>query len=194
MKTVRIVLQETVSEKNVDAAAWENDWSLIKIIKADENTPHEVIWQDTFENVKIHYIEDFYIGVAYLVLHGDDSESVVKDIRATLPTYTEDDVFKMLENYRSDQENLIKAVYYLGLIAPQQFSPLFFGLFKDLLSHKDPIVRSGVIMAIGYVGWQAFKALLKPLQNSDPDPEVRRDACVMLSGFELYVPNTVIAS
>lgn len=26
MKTVRIVLQETVSEKNVDAAAWNNDW------------------------------------------------------------------------------------------------------------------------------------------------------------------------
>lgn len=36
----------------------------VKTIKGDENTPHEVIWQDSFENVRIHYIEDFYIGIA----------------------------------------------------------------------------------------------------------------------------------
>ncbi|BDA71243.1 hypothetical protein CAL7716_054090 [Calothrix sp. PCC 7716] len=194
MKTIRIVIQETVSEKNVDAAAWDNDWSLIKTIKADENTPHEAIWCDSIENVNIHYIEDFYIGIAYFVLRGDELDSVIEDIRATLPTYTEDDVFKMLEDYKDDQDNLVKAIYYLGLIAPQQFSPLYFNLFKDVLSHKDPIVRSAVITAIGYLGWQAFKDLLEPLQNSDPDLEVRKDASVMLSGFELYTPDTVIAS
>lgn len=77
---------------------------------------------------------------------------MVDDIRITLPTYTEDDVFKMLENYKDDQENLIRAIYCLGLIAPQQFSPLFFDLFRNVLSHKDPIVRSAVITSIGYVG------------------------------------------
>jgi hypothetical protein len=58
----------------------------------------------------------------------------------------------MLEDYKDDQDNLVKAIYYLGLIAPQQFSPLYLNLFKDVLSHKDPIVRSAVITAIGYVG------------------------------------------
>jgi hypothetical protein len=194
MKTIRIVLQETVSEKNVDAAAWDSDWSLIKTIKADENTPHEVIWLHSFENVNIHYIEDFYIGIAYFVLRGDELDSVIEDICASLPTYTEDDVFKMLEDYKDDQDNLVKAIYYLGLIAPQQFSSLYFNLFKDVLSHKNSIVRSAVITAIGYVGWQAFKDLLEPLQNSDPDLEVRTDASVLLSGFELYAADTVIAS
>ncbi len=102
MKTVRVVLQETVSESDVDDAAWNNDWSLIRTIKADENTPHEVIWQDSLQNVTIHYIEDFYIGVAYFVVRGDDLDSVVEDIHATLRICKEDDVFEMLENFRND--------------------------------------------------------------------------------------------
>ncbi len=194
MKTVRIVLRETVSESDIDAAAWDNDWSLIRTIKADENTPHEVIWQDTFQNVKIHYIEDFYIGIAYCVVYGDDVESVVEDIHTTLPTYTDNDVLKMLESFRDDQENLIKAIYYLGLITPQEFDLKFFALFKDVLFHSNPLIRSAVITAIGYVGWEAFKSLLESLQQSDPDSQVRKDAEVMLSGFELYVSNTVVAS
>lgn len=187
MNTVRIVLQETVSEKDVDSAAWDNDWSLIQTIKADENVPHEVIWQDTFQNVNIHYIEDFYIDVAYIVLRGEDLAPVVEDIYAKLPIYTEDYVFKMLEDSSDDQENLIKAIYYLALMAPQQYSLKFFTTFKDLLSHPSSIVRSAVITAIGYVGWQASKSLLESVQQSDPDAEVRKDAEVMLSGFELYV-------
>ncbi|MBW4510520.1 MAG: hypothetical protein KME64_28995 [Scytonematopsis contorta HA4267-MV1] len=55
-------------------------------------------------------------------------------------------------------------------------------------------IRSAVITAIGYVGWEAFKSLLESLQQSDPDSQVRKDAEVMLSDFELYVSNTVIAS
>lgn len=192
MNTVRIVLQETVSERDVDSAAWDNDWCLIQTIKADENTPHEVIWQDTYQNVDIHYIEDFHIGVDYIVLRGEDLAPDVEDIHAKLPIYTEDYVFKMLEDSSDDQENLIKAIYYLALMAPQQFSLKFFTIFKDLLSHPNSIVRSAVITAIGYVGWQAFISLLESLQQSDPDPEVRKDAEVMLSGFELYVSDTVI--
>lgn len=194
MKTTRIVLQDTVSESDVDAAAWDNDWSLIRTIKADENTHNEVIWSDTVENVNIHYIEDFYIGIAYCVVHGDNIESVVEDIHATLSTYRENDIFKMLENFKDDQENLIKAVYYLGLIAPTVFSLKFFSLFKGILLHHSPIIRSAVITAIGYVGWEEFKSLLESLEQSDPNSEVRKDSEVMLSGFELYQSGTVIAS
>jgi hypothetical protein len=194
MKTARVVLQETVSESDVDAAAWNNDWSLIRTIKADENTPHEVIWQDSLKNVNIHYIEDFYIGIAYFVVRGDDLDSVVEDIYAALPICTKDDVFEMLENFRNDQENLVKSIYRLGLTAPEQFSPLFFSLFKEMLFHSSPMIRSAAIAAIGYVGWPAFKSLLESLQQSDPDLNVRKDAEVMLSGFDLYVSNTAIAS
>lgn len=194
MKTVCVILQDTVSESDVDAAAWNNDWSLVRTIKADENTPHEVIWQDSFQNVNIHYIEDFYIGLAYFVVRGDDLDSVVEDIHGILPIYTEDDVFEMLENFRYDEENLVKAIYCLGLTAPEQFSLKFFGLFKEILFHSSPMVRSAVITAIGYVGWPAFKNLLQSLQQSDPDLEVRKDAEVMLSGFDLHVSNIVIAS
>lgn len=165
----------------------------IKTIKADENSPHEVIWLHSLENVKIHYIEDFYIGIAYFVLRGDELDSVIEDIRVTLPTYTENDVFKMLDNYKDDEENLVKAIYCLGLIAPQQFSPLFFDAFKNSLSHQDPIVRSAMITAIGYVCWQELKDLLEPLQSFDSNPEVRSYASVMLSGFKLYVDNTNIS-
>jgi hypothetical protein len=89
------------------------------------------------------------------------------------------------------------------LTAPEQFSPLFFGLFKEILFHSSPIIRSAAIpskmvakgiAAIGYVCWPAFKSLLESLQQSDPDLNVRRDAEVMLTGFDLYVSNTAIAS
>lgn len=123
MKTIRIALQESVSERDVDATAWDNDWSLLRTIKADDDTPHEVIWQDPVENVEIHYIEDFYIGLAYLVLQGEDLKSVFEDIQVSLPIYVENDVFKMLVKSRDDQENLVKAIYYLGLIAPREFDP-----------------------------------------------------------------------
>lgn len=182
-----------MSERDVDAAAWNQDWSLVRTIQATENIPHEIIWQASVENIKIHYIEDFHLGLAYLVLHGENLNSVAH-IRSTLPSYAEDDVFRMLAEPRDDPENLVKALHYLGLIAPSQFDPKFFALLKFALLHPDSRVRSAIVTAIGYIGWSAFKPLLESLQKSDPDPEVWQDAEVMLSGFKLYAPAPSITS
>jgi hypothetical protein len=195
VKTQRIVLHESVSERDVDAAAWNNDWSLVKAIKASESVPREVIWKDTIEDVVIHYIEDFYIDTAYFVLHGDRLDSIIEDIQRALPTSQhQGDFLEILGDSQEVSEQLVPALYGLGLTAPQSFEPKIFSIFQQFLSHPRPELRAAVITAIGYIGWPEFKALLEPVQQSDPDPEVRKDAEVMLAGFEQYLPGMVIAS
>jgi hypothetical protein len=195
MKTQRIVLHESVSERDVDAAAWNNDWSLVRAIKASESAPHEVIWKDNIEDVTIHYVEDFYIDIAYFVLNGDRLDSVVEDIQKALPnSQHQDDFLKVLGDSQEVPEHLVPALYGLGLTAPESFDPKIFSIFQQFLSHPRPELRAAVLTAIGYVGWPEFKALLEPVQQSDPDPEVRKDAEVMLAGFEQYLPGMAIAS
>jgi hypothetical protein len=191
MTTLRIVLPDSISEQDVDAAAWDNHWSLVRTIKADANKPHEVLWHDSTQNVTIHYIEDFYIGLAYLVLQGEVLDLVIEDIYASLPqAYQASDVFSMLDK----AENLTRSIHCLGLIAPPSFNQIFFDRFQQTLSHSDPKIRSATITAIAYAGWPEFKSSLEGLYQSELDPDVRKDVEVLLSGFEQQCAEAVLAS
>jgi hypothetical protein len=191
MTTLRIVLPDSISEQDVDAAAWDNHWSLVRTISADANTPHEVVWHDSTQNVTIHYIEDFYIGFAYLVLQGDILDLVIEDIYASLPqAYQVSDIFAMLDTTK----NLTQPIYCLGLIAPPTFNQIFFDRLRQALTHSDPKIRSATITAIAYTGWPEFRSALQSLYQSEFDPEVRKDAEVLLSGFEQQSHEAVIAS
>ncbi|HAG81754.1 MAG TPA: hypothetical protein DCL61_11445 [Cyanobacteria bacterium UBA12227] len=188
MKTVRVVLQESVSEADIDSAAWDNEWSLVKTIKGDENTPHEVIYRTEDEQAFIHYIEDFYIDMAYLVVRSDEPEKAIEEICSYLPIYDKGEIFEMLKKATKPEE-FIQGIYYAGLISPQQYDAEFFELFKQVLSNQDPGVRLAVITAIGYAGWPEFKEILESLIITDSDPEVRQDAEDMLEGLKLHVLN-----
>jgi hypothetical protein len=188
MKTVRVVLQESVSEADIDSAAWDNEWSLVKTIKGDENTPHEVIYRTEDEQAFIHYIEDLYIDMAYLVVRSEEPEAAIEEIRASLQTHDEEEIHQMVKD-AANIEELVRAVYYAGLAAPQQYDPTSFKLFKDILSSSNPKARRAGITAIGYVGWSEFKEILEKIKEADPEPDVRKDAEIMLEGFEPHVLN-----
>jgi len=190
MKTVRIVLQESVSERDVDAADWDNDWYLLKTIKGDENTPHEVIWktEDDHSQAFIHYIEDFYIDIANLVVRSDEPKTAIAEIRTSLQTHGEEEIYQMVKDAKNIEE-LVRAIYYVGLAAPQQHDPEFFRLFKDVLSSSEPKARRGAITEIGYMGWPEFNEMLENTKATDLEPDVRKDAEIMLKGFELHVLN-----
>jgi hypothetical protein len=198
MTMMRIVLPKPLSEGDVDALAWNLDWSFVKSIKASEDTPHEVIWQDLNDLVNIHYLEDFYIDFAYLVLRGeawDALKQVEANILEVVPVcQTQAFFLKTLEVIPEDINQVIYAIYGLGLTAPQTYEFSVFSVFQKLTVHLNSVVRSSAIIAIGYIGWPEFKTLLAEIQIADPDVKVQKDAEVMLSGFELHCPSVVLTS
>jgi hypothetical protein len=185
MATTRIVLPEHISEKDVDAAAWNHHWSLVRTIKADADTPHEVVWYDATQDVAIHYIEDFFIDCTYLVLQGEAFDTVIEDIYASLPqAHTTADIFRTHDLAEHDaSEHLARSIHHLGLIAPSAFEPLFFDRLHRTLTHPDSNIRSATITAIAYTGWVEFKPHLESLCQSESDPHVRKDIEILLSGF-----------
>ena len=64
MEIVRIALDISVVEADVDSAGWDLQWFLGKVIKAEGTTPKQAIFYEKDENGEktfIRYTEDFHI-------------------------------------------------------------------------------------------------------------------------------------
>src|SRR5262245_12367787 len=178
---IRIALRESVTRQKLDSAAWDNNWDFDQIIQRSETRPFEKIWLTPDEQTAIHYIEDFLLGINYLLIQGAEADQVAQQARATIETYSNADIRQMAQQAKGRDDN-IRAVYYAAIAAPLQYDESFFKIFQQAFAHENPDVRSAGVVASGYVEWPEFREPLEKLQQSDPDETVREDARVMLEG------------
>ena len=83
----RVVLKESVSRKDIEIVAWDNDWVFEDEIIQGKQNPYEVIWTVEDEQNTIHYIEDFLIQVNYILARGQDSDLIIQQVCSSLATY-----------------------------------------------------------------------------------------------------------
>lgn len=194
MKIVRVVLDESVTEANVDSTGWDLQWSIGKVIKAEGNTPRQVIYYEEEEGQKtfIRYIEDFYIDLPYIEVYGkNDSsvKSVVEEIHDFLPTHSITEVIEMVKKANTRDE-LLLAMRYLGIgCGGQTITPEIIELFQKLAFNPDPDMREAGIITMVYAGAPEFEEIFEYLAKNDSEPDIREHAARSLKGLREYVIN-----
>lgn len=186
MTQIRVPLKD-VTIDDVDTLAWREDWSFQASIPRTQDNPYEVIFTAE-DGTSIHYIEDFLLGVNYLLLEGEEPGPLAEDIRKKLPTYSVDETKRLVAQGKTRDE-LIGAIYLAAAATSPRFDESLFKLFEIALESDDPDVRSAAILGMGYAAWPEFKALLRRIEATDPDSRVRGDARAMLDSLERVWPN-----
>ena len=180
---IRLLLKDSMSKSNVYKLSVIRDWLWLERVPQSDSNPYEEIWvKDVYDDqTSIHYLEDHWIDLRYLVARGPDAEEVAQQILSSLEIV---DAQEVLRSSPIDLEAEIKAVYQIGILAPQAFTQNFFEYLESKLTSKEVSIRKAAIIAVAYIGWSEFKPIVRVLKESDPEPEIREDASRLLDGFD----------
>ena len=199
MKIVRVILDQCVTEANVDSAGWDLQWFLSEVIKAEGTTPKQAIFYEEDENGEttfIKYIEDFYIDLPYIEIYSENLssiETVVRDIRKKLANYTVPEAFEMVKNAK-DRKELFLAIRYLGIgCGGYPMTPELVELFEKLANDPDPEIRDTTIIAMVYAGAAELEGIFEKMAQSDPHEEVRAHAVDSLERLRKYIINQPVS-
>jgi hypothetical protein len=186
MERLTMILHDSVSTDEIDFVAYNNLWVVAEIIKGDENTPQEVIYQTDDDKNFIHYIIEQDGNYPYLIVEGESIESTVNAIHSSLPIHSREEIVRLIQT-PIDHEEYCKGILYLGLMGRfQKYDSETSELFTQILQHENPEVRIGGIFAMSYTGWSEFRDLVQPLVENDPDANVRRTAIHFVEGLNLH--------
>lgn len=175
MEFSRVIVKENVPLEKVNVLAWTENWYLDDFNPQTEESPYNKIWITQDDQTGIHYIEDFLINIRYFLIEGKNQSQVIEKIRASLDTYSEEEILEMAKNAVEPDEH-IRAIYYVGIMTKQTYNPQYFKFFEAAFSHLDAEVRKAAILATVCAGWLEFREHLQRLQTNDPDPSVRERA------------------
>jgi hypothetical protein len=78
---IRVFLEITVLERDVDACAWKYHWSFVRVQKASKRLPRVVMWLDSSLEIEILAVFDTKLGV-YLEFGGEQKNLILKDVIA----------------------------------------------------------------------------------------------------------------
>ncbi len=190
MKKKCIVVNESVSEAEMDRAAYKKRWGFSEAIKDNEGSLREVVFReiispkgitDNFIRYKIEKVK----SLPYLIIDGESIDTLIKGVYDSLPIHTPEEIIQMIQA-PEDREIYLKGIIYLGLKGKfKECDAETLGLFKQVLQDRNPEVRNTAIVAISYTGWSELRELVQPLAETDPDPQVRQTASQFLSGVEI---------
>ncbi|EDX77143.1 hypothetical protein MC7420_280 [Coleofasciculus chthonoplastes PCC 7420] len=168
----------------MSAALYDLNWQIIRVIQGDNKiTPNEVIYQVPEQKLRVHYIEDFKLGLNYLVIVGHDLEATIEEIHSSLHTYRKNQIFSFMESAKS-REDKILSIYYLALVAPNRYNLEIFRIFQDRLFDSDAEIRGATVLAIAYVGWKQFIELLNRLTDIESDQSVKEDCEILCENLK----------
>lgn len=178
----RRVVKDTFSRKSLNEKANQQQWILFALFPETESNPYEIIYLNPAQDTAIHYIEDDFLQLAYILVRGDQDESVLQEAESVIPVYLEHEIVFFLEKAESI-ESKVQALHYAAITAPDTFYEYYFNRFLDALKSTDIQVRNAAIIGIGYVGWREFQPVLEQIAESDPVQVLRDNAQKLLEGF-----------
>lgn len=180
--TMRIVLDTKTPRRNAEKKAYFLDLDTLKIIKATDDHPFEIIYRSGDGKATVHLIDDHLLDTRYFLIEGPAAAKLATKIRHELGTTEEKEIPALVASVKAaDARHGISAA---ALLAPPKFNKRFFGYFEKGFAHKSAAVRDHTILATGYVGWKQFVEPLRQLAENDPATNVRESAASMLDGFD----------
>ena len=86
---IRIVLDATVTQDDLDDAAFEEGLLLLNIVPATTEYPSQIIFMTPDRQNLIHVIDDARLDTFHLVVNGPGEEACAAALRARLPARIE---------------------------------------------------------------------------------------------------------
>jgi hypothetical protein len=185
MGKVVIIVQESVSRDDVAYVGYKHLWMPSNIVKASNETLQEITYQIQGGKSLVRYIIEQRNHYPYLIVEGEAIEATVRAIHSSLPLYSREEIIRMVQAPKSDEE-YIRGILYLGLEGKfKECDVETLDLLKQALQSKYSETRTNAIIAMSYAGWPEFRDLVHPFSKNDPDDRVRETAARFLEGSEL---------
>ncbi|MFD7285536.1 HEAT repeat domain-containing protein [Streptomyces sp. NPDC059863] len=180
----RVVLRPQVTREDVQDIAWEFNWNAIEAGDRSSDTPVDV-WQTLNGGTEIRFVQDRPIGMRYFLIHGTDCESVVRDLRNAVPTWTFPDALSFVR-HADDRDDTLIGLYAVALSAASTDRGAAVEQLRAMAGSPDAGIRQAVVIATGYLGWPELIALVEEIHRTDPVDHVRTNAGVLLDGLRRH--------
>jgi hypothetical protein len=190
MQSQCIILHESVMQDEIDSTQREKWLQIFDILDVDPEAglPQQIIFRTLDGQTQVRYINDLQSGYPFLVVEGESISEVLRKIYSLFPTYSRDDIFRIIRN-PANAEEYGKGILYLGLLGlGQKCDHEILELFRELLQDKDPKVRSTAFYGLCYPAWPESLELIQQLAKNDTDAGVRQMAADLLEKLE-YSPS-----
>jgi hypothetical protein len=171
----RVVLNPTVTSGDVSSRGSWGGWSLENCIFKSEDTFFELIYSSPAGEAEIHYIEDWELGVKYVVVKGPELQQVLADVRGRLPVIELPELIGAAREARTAAEQKA-ALCKLAAGAPPQFDQECFEIFDSALANGSVEVQNAVMQGVLYMGWPEFVPTLASLDVDGNGMELRENA------------------
>lgn len=145
--------------------------------------PYSLTWLTSGKETKIIYVEDYIVGFPYLIIDGQEVESVCQLIKSHFDIYSQAEIFQKVQTARTEKEQ-IEAIFRLALIAPNEFDSKFFEAFQIGFNHSSPEVRIKTLKACAYTEWKEFIPHVEKIKNQDSDETVKNQAGIILKAYQ----------
>ena len=145
--------------------------------------PYSLTWLTSGKETKIIYVEDYIVDFPYLIVDGQEIESISKLIKSHFDIYSQAEIVQQAQTARTEKEQ-VEAIFRLALIAPNKFDSKFFELFQIGFNHPSPEVRAKTLKACAYTEWKEFIPCVEKIRNQDSDEIVRNEAEIIFKAYE----------
>ena len=145
--------------------------------------PYSLTWLTSGKETKIIYVEDYIVDFPYLIVDGQEVESISKLIKSHFDIYSQAEIVQKVQTARTEQEQ-IDAIFRLALVAPNKFDSKFFELFQIGFNHASPEVRAKTLKACAYTEWKEFIPCINKIRNQDSDEMVKNQAEIISKAYQ----------
>ncbi|MEU0369586.1 HEAT repeat domain-containing protein [Streptomyces sp. NPDC006283] len=181
-RTRRLVLRK----RSTDEAAQFADskgWSILPEQNSDP-VRKSTAWS-VDDNTVFQVTRDRASGEFSCFFHGPDEElleSLLAEAERALDTWPTQQLLDAVYEAESPQQ-LVRAVFRLGIGAPPSHSTRFMPALAHALAHEHPMVRAAAARSTAYMEWPELLPILEATAGNDVDPRVREEAGQVISAY-----------
>ncbi|GAB3159018.1 hypothetical protein GCM10027290_63220 [Micromonospora sonneratiae] len=176
----KLVLDPDVTRHEFRRVASIVGWTIRGFGSDEPDEPFEEAWGTRGQRREVHFVEDPFIGLSYLLLEPADRDTVLKELDGQLHIWSTAEAIEAARN-PSDSQLRAQLVRILALSAPAVQEPASLATLRAAAQDEAAEVRESVVLSSAYLPtWPAVHKLLADMAESDPVPALRADAQAML--------------
>ncbi|HKS44901.1 MAG TPA: hypothetical protein VJT49_07240 [Amycolatopsis sp.] len=181
---IKLVLDPGVTRHEFRRLASVLGWTVRGFGKDLPDEPFEEAWGTRGQRHEVHFVEDPFVGLSYLLLDSADREPVLDEVKDRLHVWSVEETIGSLRDAPSPQLRA-ERVRILALCAPSDQEEASVAAFGSAAQDPSEEVRESVVFAGAYLpGWSALREILGRMAASDASPAIRADAQAMLETLD----------
>lgn len=180
-RALTVVLREDVTRGQVERACSRRGWLRRELPPASDTSPARVVFTTPDGLTLISFVSDPRMNAQFFVLTGSDPEAVATVLHASLPTYSREDLERLLERPDSAGDYL-RGVAYTVMSCPAGAARIA-EILAAALRHPSRGVRAGALSIAYWSGDPHAKELVAAVSTDDDDTGVRLHARALLGSW-----------